>query len=162
MGDDMTKPIACGSCCCLVLIASSIMLGCSFGVLDPTQFALDYDTVSCGRTPAPCSTSATLTAAPAPNLAPPPFPHNACRRTPNEQVNFQINDAMLYTGGRHFIGLGHVFIVFPNTLQTVRMGTVQEGEEVDGETVTTSSLLAHTEDGLQAREQPRPPPWGLA
>eukprot|EP00908_Phaeocystis_cordata_P026529 Transcript_9009.p1 GENE.Transcript_9009~~Transcript_9009.p1 ORF type:complete len:368 (+),score=181.81 Transcript_9009:506-1609(+) len=108
MGDDKTKPIACGSCCCLVLIASSIMLGCSFGVLDPTQFALDYDT-----------------------------------------VNFQINDAMLYTGGRHFIGLGHVFIVFPNTLQTVRMGTVQEGEQVDGETVTTSSLLARTEDGLQ-------------
>ena len=29
----------------LVLIASAIMLGCSFGVLDPTQFALDYDTV---------------------------------------------------------------------------------------------------------------------
>ena len=89
MGDDMTKPIACGSCCCLVLIASSIMLGCSFGVLDPTQFALDYDTVSCGRTPAPCSTSATLTAAPAPNLAPPPSPITLAVAPPMSRSTFR-------------------------------------------------------------------------
>jgi len=97
-----------GGCFCMVLIASAIMVGCSFGVLDPTQFALDYDT-----------------------------------------VNFQIADDTLYTGGRHFIGLGHKFIVFPNTLQTVRMGSASSEEGGDGETVKTSSLLARTEDGLQ-------------
>ena len=68
---------------------------------------------------------------------------------PHSQANFQINENKLYTGGRHFIGLGHSFIVFPKTLQTVRMGTFASGEAVDGETLTTSSLLARTEDGLQ-------------
>lgn len=106
-GCDGVKVKVGGGCCCVVLIASAIMVGCSFGVLDPTQFALDYDT-----------------------------------------VNFQIADGVLYTGGRHFIGLGHQFIIFPNTLQTVRMGAVSAGES-DGETVKTSSLLARTEDGLQ-------------
>ena len=107
-GCDGVKVKVGGCCCCTVLIASAIMVGCSFGVLDPTQFALDYDT-----------------------------------------VNFQIADGVLYTGGRHFIGLGHQFIIFPNTLQTVRMGSVSAGEGSDGETVKTSSLLARTEDGLQ-------------
>lgn len=107
-GCDGVKVKVGGGCCCVVLIASAIMVGCSFGVLDPTQFALDYDT-----------------------------------------VNFQIADGVLYTGGRHFIGLGHQFIIFPNTLQTVRMGSVSAGEGSDGETVKTSSLLARTEDGLQ-------------
>jgi regulator of protease activity HflC (stomatin/prohibitin superfamily) len=107
MGEGVKLKVG-GGCCCAVLIASAIMLGCSFGVLDPTQFALDYDT-----------------------------------------VNFQINENALYTGGRHFIGLGHTFIIFPKTLQTCRMGTFEGGEEVDGETFTTSSLQARTEDGLQ-------------
>lgn len=82
-------------------------------------------------------------------MPPPPRPRRRppIRRAP--QVNFQINENKLYTGGRHFIGLGHSFIVFPKTLQTVRMGTFGSGEEVDSETVTTSSLLARTEDGLQ-------------
>ena len=106
--DDGLKMKVGVGCCCMVLIASAIMVGCSFGVLDPTQFALDYDT-----------------------------------------VNFQIADGVLYTGGRHFIGLGHQFIIFPNTLQTVRMGAVSAGEGSDGETVKTSSLMARTEDGLQ-------------
>ena len=62
-------------------------------------------------------------------------------------MNFQINEKNLYSGGRHFIGLGHTFIIFPKTLQTCRMGTFTE--PADGETITTSSLLARTEDGLQ-------------
>ena len=45
MSDDNVKAKVGGGCFCVVLIASAIMLGCSFGVLDPTQIALDYDTV---------------------------------------------------------------------------------------------------------------------
>ena len=45
-GCDGVKVKVGGGCCCVVLIASAIMVGCSFGVLDPTQFALDYDTVN--------------------------------------------------------------------------------------------------------------------
>lgn len=43
--DNNVKAKVGGGCFCVVLIASAIMLGCSFGVLDPTQIALDYDTV---------------------------------------------------------------------------------------------------------------------
>ena len=57
MLDGNVKAKVGGGCSCVVLIASAIMLGCSFGVLDPTQIALDYDTVWPTASPLPCHPS---------------------------------------------------------------------------------------------------------
>tara|TARA_B110001452_G_scaffold31197_1_gene24448 strand:- start:3147 stop:3338 length:192 start_codon:yes stop_codon:yes gene_type:complete len=53
MSEGNVKAKVGGGCFCVVLIASAIMLGCSFGVLDPTQIALDHDTVRAQHTCTP-------------------------------------------------------------------------------------------------------------
>ena len=40
------KFVAGGGCFCALLIAGAIMIGCSFGVLGPTDMGLDYDSIN--------------------------------------------------------------------------------------------------------------------
>eukprot|EP00500_Bicosoecida_sp_ms1_P014128 CAMPEP_0203821270 /NCGR_PEP_ID=MMETSP0115-20131106/42651_1 /ASSEMBLY_ACC=CAM_ASM_000227 /TAXON_ID=33651 /ORGANISM="Bicosoecid sp, Strain ms1" /LENGTH=312 /DNA_ID=CAMNT_0050730291 /DNA_START=47 /DNA_END=985 /DNA_ORIENTATION=- len=51
----------------------------------------------------------------------------------------EINDERLFENGRHFLGLGHSFIVYPKTLQTVKF-SVETG----------NPIVARTKDGLTA------------
>eukprot|EP00753_Platysulcus_tardus_P008915 PLAT1700.1.p2 GENE.PLAT1700.1~~PLAT1700.1.p2 ORF type:complete len:331 (+),score=164.35 PLAT1700.1:26-994(+) len=86
-----------GACCCLTLIAGSIMLGLSFSVLENNTVGLEYNTVA--------------------------------------EV---INEDQLYSNGRHFLGLGRRFIVYPTTTQNVKFGS-------DGD---FPAIRARTRDGL--------------
>lgn len=54
-------------------------------------------------------------------------------------VQQEINTEELFTAGRHFLGVGHSFIVYPQTLQTVKFAAAGG----DGPAIT-----ARTKDGL--------------
>jgi len=112
-------------CFCILLITSVILFACSFALVEPTEYGLDWD-----------------------------------------NNWFTIDDTQVYEGGRHFLGLGHTFIIYPKILRTIKMSgdipTTGDGEndvevetaEADSESESTgvrptSVLNARTSDGLQ-------------
>jgi len=114
-----------GGCFCILLITSVILFACSFALVEPTEYGLDWD-----------------------------------------NNWFTIDDTQVYEGGRHFLGLGHTFIIYPKILRTIKMSgdipTTGDGEndvevesaEADSESESTgvrptSVLNARTSDGLQ-------------
>jgi len=49
----------------------------------------------------------------------------------DHNVGLIVDDTVLYEGGRHFLGLGHDFIVYPRTVQTISVSS-QDVRSADG------------------------------
>lgn len=83
------QAIAGGSCFCVLLLVSVILIAVSFSTLEPNEVGLDY---------------------------------NNNRKT--------VDSEKLWTGGRHFLGLGHGFVKYPTFVQESDL--VLDGRSRDG------------------------------